>query len=356
MASKYNYRGKFYISYTLNGERKVKNTGLEFHQSNEHKAELVRRKVEELEKKNKLKIKYGLVRVCDASEKITLYDVYVDFLKTLSKPTVGKNHHEQTLKVTMTQFFKVTSRDRKISTVSENDIKLFVKDASLRANATSIRTYLRYLKAFFNFALEKKYIKESPIKRRVIPKETVKAITIFEKDDLNLFLEKAKMRDIEYFRIYKMLLLTGMRPNDLFSLKAGDFNLKDKLLRLTISKTSRVIDYPIHKELETFLNSDYPALESMSKNEILFKKYCVERIGKTFRKIIKETGMEGKGYNLKTFRKTFASVLADNGLPEGDLADLLGHTSIQTTRQYYKRKNAAAIRERIDKLGGLKIC
>ena len=51
MASKYNYRGKFYISYTLNGERKVKNTGLEFHQSNEHKAELFRRKVEELEKK-----------------------------------------------------------------------------------------------------------------------------------------------------------------------------------------------------------------------------------------------------------------------------------------------------------------
>ena len=43
-------------------------------------------------------------------------------------------------------------------------------------------------------------------------------------------------------------------------------------------------------------------------------------------------------------------VLEDKGLQEGDLADLLGHTSTTTTRNYYKSKNAGAIRGRIEAL------
>jgi integrase len=78
--------------------------------------------------------------------------------------------------------------------------------------------------------------------------------------------------------------------------------------------------------------------------------YSVERIGKTFRKILKELNLQNKKYNLKTFRKTFATSLADRGLSEGDLADLLGHTSTTTTRAYYKSKNAGAIRGRIEAL------
>ena len=94
----------------------------------------------------------------------------------------------------------------------------------------------------------------------------------------------------------------------------------------------------------------------MPKDEKVFKKYNVERIGKTFRKILNETGLKDESYNLKTFRKTFATRLADEGISEVDLADLLGHTSISTTRQYYKKKNAGAIRKRIDAIDGLKIC
>lgn len=88
----------------------------------------------------------------------------------------------------------------------------------------------------------------------------------------------------------------------------------------------------------------------MTKEEKVFKIYTVDRIGKTFRRILKELGLKGECYNLKTFRKTFASSLADKGLPEGDLADLLGHTSTTTTRNYYKSKNAGAIRGRIEAL------
>jgi len=115
-------------------------------------------------------------------------------------------------------------------------------------------------------------------------------------------------------------------------------------------------DFPLFDELRNFVNIELPELLNMPKDEKVFKKYNVERIGKTFRKILNETGLKDESYNLKTFRKTFATRLADEGISEGDLADLLGHTSISTTRQYYKKKNAGAIRKRIDAIDGLKIC
>ncbi|MBK9402943.1 MAG: tyrosine-type recombinase/integrase [Ignavibacteria bacterium] len=159
-------------------------------------------------------------------------------------------------------------------------------------------------------------------------------------------MENAKKRDTEYYKIYKMLLLTGMRPCDLFAIKAGDFEFEDKILQFKVSKTQRTIDFPIYKELSEFIVSELLDINTMAKDETVFKKFNVDRIGKTFRKILKELELQNESYNLKTFRKTFASYLADKGLGEGDLADLLGHTSTHTTRQYYKRKNAGAIRSR----------
>jgi len=115
-------------------------------------------------------------------------------------------------------------------------------------------------------------------------------------------------------------------------------------------------DFPLFDELRNFVIIELPELLNMPNDQKVFKKFNVERIGKTFRKILNETGLKDESYNLKTFRKTFATRLADEGISEVDLADLLGHTSISTTRQYYKKKNAGAIRKRIYAIDGLKIC
>jgi integrase len=109
----------------------------------------------------------------------------------------------------------------------------------------------------------------------------------------------------------------------------------------------------IQKEIP--LGEIYPILtaakQSTLKNQLLFEGYSVERIGKCFRRILIELKIDkNKGYNLKTFRKSFASELAEKGLSDGDIADLLGHASTSTTRKYYKRKNVNALRDRMNRL------
>ena len=123
-----------------------------------------------------------------------------------------------------------------------------------------------------------------------------------------------------------------------------------------MSKTKQAIGFPLYEELFEFISLEMPELKTLSREEFIFKKYDVERIGKVLRYILTTLGLKDEGYNLKTFRKTFASKFAEKGIGLSALADLLGHTSTNTTRQFYKKKNVVAIGKRIDSIGGLKIC
>jgi integrase len=353
MATMFNKRGKFFIEYNLNGKRRGYCTGLLYEDKNLKQANRFLAQAAKKEKENKLRIKYGNVPTVIKKSNKTISDVLSEFRSTMKVKTDKKNYHSVTLEVAMRQFTKVIDENTEISKVTESDISMFISDVLSRAKRVTVRTYLRYLKAVFSYAVEKKYIEVTPIHKRLIPRDEARKIIIFKRVHLAKILEKAKARDQEYYRIYKMLLLTALRPVDIFRLRCGDFDLDKKVLYTTLSKTSSEWVFPIYAELRDFLEAEYPGLRQMDKDEILFKKYGVERIGKTFRKITKELGLDKEGYSLKTFRKTTASILGDKGLPEGDLADLLGHTSFNTTRQYYRKKNAALIGQRIDGLGGL---
>lgn len=352
MATLYMYRNKYYLSYKLNNKRLTKSTYLDYNEANRSKAEAAKNKIEKLEKENKLKIKYGAIIPKSKDSKLSLSICAESYLKTIKKTTVnGKpDNHSRTFNVVMKQFQIDVKPETCVTDISKNDIRTFVKRKENELSNASLQTYIRYLKGFFNYLVEEEIIDKSPITKRLVPKGVSKPINTFKSEDIDAILVAAQKKSTEYFKIYKFLLLTGIRPGDIFNICAGDFDFKSKILSLKISKTDRTIKYPIFIELKEFIDENLPSIKKMAKEEKVFKIYSVERIGKTFRKILGELGLKDKSYNLKTFRKTFASLLADKGLQEGDLADLLGHTSTTTTRNYYKSKNAGAIRGRIEAL------
>lgn len=357
MASLFKLGSKYYIAYKLNGRRITKSTGLEYNEKNKFQAEAKKKEIVKLEKENKMKIKYGAIVPKTGNESIKLSEAKAIYLNHIKKNrTDKKDYHTRVFEVTFRQFSKVINPERRVSTITKDDIIKFRDNIWNELSNATVRTYLRYLKGFFNYLVEYDFIDKSPVRKGVSPKAEIMPIKIFKEQDIKRILEKAMDRDIQYYKIYKMLLLTGMRPCDLFTLKAGNFDLQTGMLQFKISKTQRTIEFPLFNELRNFVDMEIPELLNLSKDEKVFKKYNVERIGKTFRKILNETGLKNESYNLKTFRKTLATRLADEGISEGDVADMLGHTSISTTRQYYKKKNAGAIRKRIDAIDGLKIC
>ena len=352
MATLYKYRNKFYIAYKRNGKRITKCTQLDYNKENKAKAETAKNKIEKLEKENKLEIKYGAVVPKAYTPKFILSDYADTYFNTIKKVKANgkQGNHSRTFSTVMKQFQIDVKPETDVTTINKNDIRSFVKRKENELSNASLQTYLRYLKGFFNYLVEEEIIDKSPIVKRLVPKTVSKPINTFREEDINLILETAQKKNSEYYIIFKFLLLTGIRPGDIFNICAGDFDFKSKILRLKISKTNRTIDFPIFTDLKEFIDENLPGIKKMSKEEKVFKFYSVDRIGKTFRKILKELGIKDQSYNLKTFRKSFASSLADKGLQEGDLADLLGHTSTTTTRNYYKSKNAGAIRGRIEAL------
>ena len=57
-----------------------------------------------------------------------------------------------------------------------------------------------------------------------------------------------------------------------------------------------------------------------------------------------------KLFNLKTFRKTFATKLAEEGIDGLVVAYLLGHTSVNTTTKYYINKKARVIKNSLNNI------
>ncbi|HRI85311.1 MAG TPA: tyrosine-type recombinase/integrase [Ignavibacteria bacterium] len=352
MASLFNNRNKYYIAYHLNGKRITKCTYLEFSPVNRVKAEALKKEFELIEKDNKIKIKYGVIIPKNTNTKLTLADAAATYLKTIKKTTASgkRDNHSRIFENVIKQFQEDVKSDTEVTKINKSDIEAFIlRKNKENANATVI-TYIRYLKGFFNYLIEEEYIDKSPIAKRHTPKAGTRQINTFKENDLEQILAQSELKNKEYFVIFKFLLLTGIRPGDIFEMRAGDFDLKSKILSLKVSKTQGCIEFPIYTELMKFIKKELPRIKTLGVDEKVFKQFNVERIGKTFRKILNELELKGSSYNLKTFRKTFATTFANKGLAEGDLADLLGHSSTTTTRTYYKSKNAGAIRSRMEAL------
>ena len=170
-------------------------------------------------------------------------------------------------------------------------------------------------------------------------------------DDLMLkrITDEALNRDPKFHNILQMLLLTGVRPNDLLNFKICDFDFDKKILYIRISKTDREIKFPLYNELLTFIESDMKEEFSSDKAELVFKSFTVNSVSKRFIRIKKRLGLtERFVYTLKTFRKTFATRMAKRGVPIHEAAYMLGHESLQTTKKYYTEVLVENLREKIN--------
>jgi integrase len=148
-----------------------------------------------------------------------------------------------------------------------------------------------------------------------------------------------------------MLLLTGIRPCDLLNLKVSHIDLKNLVIHLDISKTQRQIKYPLYDELLNFVKTGLSYIKELDEDDFIFPGYNVSMLGRKFRRLKQRLGIEERhAYTLKTFRKTFATDLADKGFDRGDVADLLGHSIIETTRKYYVNTKAKTLRDKLNKL------
>lgn len=206
--------------------------------------------------------------------------------------------------------------------------------------------YCKVLTKFLGFLAEYNYTPVIKINRQLIIRPEIKPITIFEDEDLQLIINSLDTKNSNFRTTILLLIYTGLRPSDIYNIKSTDIDLNKKILRYYSEKTSEHFMVPLHPEL-------IPVLEDRLKvinGKKLLEYETINNIGKAVRRYFKKLKINGKGYNLRTFRKTFISISWESGIDVASTARLVGHKNISTTLKYYTKFNPTKLSEQLERI------
>lgn len=199
---------------------------------------------------------------------------------------------------------------------------------------STVNTELKYIKRFFNRAVELGYIMQSPAKKIRLLSTVRRNPRFFRESEVAAILDEC---GDEWVRdIYITLLYTGLRIGELVNLEWDDIDLirrnvvvRPKELWNPKGKEERSI--PMHEVVFCILVN----MERKS-NWVFTKadrgKVNIHSLEARFRKQLRRMGIQG--VNLHIWRHTFASYITMRSGNIRAVQKLLGHKSIRTTEIY----------------------
>lgn len=195
--------------------------------------------------------------------------------------------------------------------------------------------HVKVLNKFLKFLFEYGYVNDFTVNRDICPKPELKKVKIFLEDDLNLILNGLDLHgktDNFQFTIL-MLLYTGLRPSDIVNINAEDIIRKDgvNILNYFSKKTIEYRQVPLNNAASKIIEE---RIVKVRKGKLVGYS-SIDEISKAFSRYLRKLGLNGKGYNLRTFRKHFITLATESGIEPNMLAQLVGHKNINTTHKHY---------------------
>lgn len=237
--------------------------------------------------------------------------------------------------------FKKHFEDKNILTLTESDIKLFIR--SLDKTEKTKAHYLTVLNSFYNFLCNENKIKINPcenIKQPKLPKKLPNYLTIEEVDKL---LDVRLDNPLAYRNkaMLELLYSTGIRISELINLKLNNIDFTDELIRV-MGKGSKERIIPLGEEaikyLKMYINQYRNLILKTKTSDDLFINNFGNKITRQgfFKIIKKECAIHGieKNVSPHTLRHSFATHMLNNGADLRIIQELLGHSDISTTQIY----------------------
>ena len=210
--------------------------------------------------------------------------------------------------------------------ITQNVIDKFILQRGGEAKRPTLNKDIRNLKTFVNWCRENRYlngaVKIKELKEDERPVKSLNTIQI-----INLLLA-AKPYKIIRLRII-LALGTGLRRGDIESLKVSDVDTANNYITTTSRKTRKSMGArPVSASVMAELSKHISGLDS--EQEKLFTDYFSH---KRWRKICEDAGLAD--FKFHDLRKTFGSVLAQNGVSTAVTQKLLEHSSPSLTNKIY---------------------
>lgn len=196
----------------------------------------------------------------------------------------------------------------------------FITDRNDKVGPWTVNGTIGRLVAFLNWAGDpaRRYI-TAPIKLVKVKAPPVVVVAL-DNDQIRGLLDRAPT---EAWRIRLLIsLTTGLRKNDVDSLRVADIDLNTLTLQTIAVKTGKPLTAPCPDKLRSMLTAYIEGLPA--EQEKLFADRNVRKVFDDFR----------DGITRQDLRKTFSTIMQLIG-SIGSARDLLQHSSARTTVQFY---------------------
>lgn len=217
---------------------------------------------------------------------------------------------------------------------------------SANKSESTISRSMSTMRCFFKYLVSKKQVSANPMAGIKGLKSEAKLPEILSNEEVEQLLWQPNTQTVKGIRdkaMLEVLYASGIRVSELLSLKLTDINLDVGYLMMNKhDENERII--PIYalavQSLRNYVNESRPQLITNSKEQTLFLNangQAMTRQG--FWKLLKQYTAEAnidKDITPKTLRHSFATHLLENGADINMVKDMMGHSSLNSTRVYTK--------------------
>ena len=280
----------------------------------------------------------------------TLYNFFNEYQEYVANTFSQK--YLESVKTTFKHLLVFFGNEKNLTTIRVKDAEDF-KSYIIKCSPKGYPTYLKTIRAGFNIALSWQFIQSNPFSAIKIKKPQQTTPDFLTKDELELVLAHTPnkiMKDIFLFGFH-----SGARLSEIINLKWQNVNLEERVISIgdkdfqTKNKKYRLV--PLNK-------ITFGLLVELSKRKInpngnVFCKpdgfiYNKDFVSKSFKKAIRASGLRAS-LHFHSLRHSFGSNLSLEGVPLICVAELMGHSSVQTTERY-THTTSTALKQAVSKL------
>ena len=210
--------------------------------------------------------------------------------------------------------------------ITQHVMDKFILERGIEVSRATLNKDIRNLKTFINWCKGKRYLNGN-LKLRELKEEEkpVKSLNDIEIKKLLKTMEQYASMKIRVL----LALATGLRRGDIDSLKVSDIDFETNSIATTSRKTKKsMASRPVSAEVMTEL-SKYVCKLDVGQEKLFRTKFNHRK----WRKICKDAGLVDLKFH--DLRKTFCSLLAQNGVSTAVTQRLLEHSSPNLTNRVY---------------------
>jgi integrase len=231
-----------------------------------------------------------------------------------------------------------------LNEVNEIEIQKFVNSLGLKYSKSTLNDIRVVLNQSYKAAVQNSFCPRNPISHISIPKNaSQKFIRAFTQKE-QIIVEKSAIHDplghIVFFFLY-----TGLRSNELCSLKWSDYDSEKDIIRIRKSKTKAGIrSVPLIPEAKAIIES-CPHYSNFIFTSTRKGPVTESVLKKLYMRLRNETGITFITNHV--YRHSFATRLVEKGVDYKALSKLLGHTDVAFTLRQYTDTEDKFLRQQI---------